>query len=200
MYERSQENREMLRPYVLKPHHWRKLGNHAWEQHLDFIVTPFDVRSLSEIESTWLSAVKIAHSDLHNRELLVQVSKTNHPVIISIPHYEDGEYWLPEFPGGLTLLYCHADYPANPDKVDWDGINRLRSVPGCRSVGFSDHCDNVLTGARAVEAGALVLEKHFTLDRKRAGADHFFSMNPVQFKEYIRRARNQYGIQRTQTR
>ena len=42
----------------------------------------------------------------------------------------------------------------------------------------------------AVARGAKVIEKHFTLDKKRIGPDHFHSMDPQGFKEMVRKTRD----------
>jgi sialic acid synthase SpsE len=41
----------------------------------------------------------------------------------------------------------------------------------------------------AVAAGARIIEKHFTLDRRRSGPDHSFSLEPDQLAAYIRHIR-----------
>jgi sialic acid synthase SpsE len=58
-----------------------------------------------------------------------------------------------------------------------------------RPVGFSDHTTSVETGRIAAAAGAVILEKHFTLDRTQAGPDHSFSLEPAQLAEYIAHVR-----------
>ena len=60
-------------------------------------------------------------------------------------------------------------------------------------VGFSDHTMEVETGALAVAAGADILEKHLTLDRRRTGPDHFFSLEPADFARYVEQARSAHA-------
>jgi sialic acid synthase SpsE len=42
----------------------------------------------------------------------------------------------------------------------------------------------------AVALGAVVVEKHITLDRMMKGPDHSASLDPAQFKAYVRKIRN----------
>jgi sialic acid synthase SpsE len=57
-------------------------------------------------------------------------------------------------------------------------------------VGFSDHTPDATFSGLAVAAGADILEKHITLDPEAAGPDHFFSLHPEQFAEYVTLARH----------
>jgi len=54
--------------------------------------------------------------------------------------------------------------------------------------GYSDHTESIDVAGLAVACGARVLEKHFTLDRGRAGPDHAFSLTPEMFRQYVQTA------------
>jgi sialic acid synthase SpsE len=61
-------------------------------------------------------------------------------------------------------------------------------------VGFADHVDGGLelcstVPLLAVPYGAVVLEKHFTIDRKLKLVDYQSAMNPDEFKNFIRNLR-----------
>ena len=52
----------------------------------------------------------------------------------------------------------------------------------CMPVGLSDHTLSSTTAVALVAMGACVIERHFTLDRSRGGADDSFSLEPAEFK------------------
>ena len=52
-------------------------------------------------------------------------------------------------------------------------------------VGYSDHTNGILVPVAAVAAGAIIIEKHFTIDCDLPGPDHKASIEPEQFKEMI---------------
>jgi sialic acid synthase SpsE len=58
-----------------------------------------------------------------------------------------------------------------------------------RPVGYSDHSlgHEAALGARAL--GAMVIEKHLTLDRSLPGPDHAASADPGEFTELVKRLR-----------
>ena len=88
----------------------------------------------------------------------------------------------------LAVLHCVSLYPTPLEKANLKAIETLAKefkLP----VGFSDHTVETATGAWAVAAGAVILEKHLTLDKKMDGPDHKMSMEPKELCDYIAQAR-----------
>jgi sialic acid synthase SpsE len=56
--------------------------------------------------------------------------------------------------------------------------------------GYSDHSPGPVVSLGAVSLGAVVIEKHFTLDKNDKGPDHPHSMNPVEFKLMVDQIRD----------
>ena len=52
-------------------------------------------------------------------------------------------------------------------------------------MGLSDHTNNNYTSFGAIALGAVLIEKHFTLDKKMNGPDHASSINPEELKELV---------------
>ena len=67
-------------------------------------------------------------------------------------------------------------------------IDTLRSLYGV-PVGYSDHTLGIEVPVLAVAAGAVMIEKHFTLDRSLEGPDHALSADPAQLRALVARAR-----------
>ena len=84
----------------------------------------------------------------------------------------------------LVLLYCVSQYPLDYDNLKLDQIKKFKTFFKCL-VGFSDHSRSTLIPAIAVEKGACVIEKHITINRKDKGPDHFFSLEPSEFKTMV---------------
>lgn len=57
-------------------------------------------------------------------------------------------------------------------------------------VGYSDHTLGIEVPIAAVDLGAEVIEKHFTLDKNMTGPDHKASLNPTEFKMMVLAIRN----------
>ena len=59
-----------------------------------------------------------------------------------------------------------------------------------QQVGYSDHTLGNDVAIAAVAAGAKVIEKHFTLDKKMVGPDHKASIEPDELRKLVISIRN----------
>ena len=57
-------------------------------------------------------------------------------------------------------------------------------------VGYSDHTLGIEVPIAAAAMGAVVIEKHFTLDRNMAGPDHKASLEPGELRAMVQAIRN----------
>ena len=82
------------------------------------------------------------------------------------------------------FLHCTSEYPCPPEHTN---IARMRTMAGMalHRIGFSDHTQGSTAAVLAVGAGAVWIEKHFTLDNDMEGPDHKFSVNPSGLKHYV---------------
>lgn len=77
----------------------------------------------------------------------------------------------------VTLLHCTTEYPAAAADVNLRAMDTLATAFGLR-VGYSDHTEGIHISVAAVARGAVLVEKHFTLDRNLPGPDHKASLEP----------------------
>ncbi|MBF0142928.1 MAG: N-acetylneuraminate synthase [Magnetococcales bacterium] len=84
----------------------------------------------------------------------------------------------------VILLQCTTEYPAPYRTANLRAMETLRSAFGL-AVGFSDHTPGIAVALAAVARGAVVVEKHFTLDRRLPGPDHAASLEPEAFRELV---------------
>ena len=52
-------------------------------------------------------------------------------------------------------------------------------------VGYSDHSAGIVVPIAAVAKGAVLIEKHFTVDKALPGPDHKASLDPIELKEMV---------------
>ncbi|KAB2928671.1 MAG: N-acetylneuraminate synthase [Dechloromonas sp.] len=84
----------------------------------------------------------------------------------------------------VTLLHCTTEYPAPIGEINLRAMDTLHAAFGL-PVGYSDHTAGIHVPVAAVARGAVVLEKHFTLDRELPGPDHRASLEPDELAAMI---------------
>lgn len=84
----------------------------------------------------------------------------------------------------VKLLHCTTEYPAPLHEVNLKVLHTLKSAFGL-SVGYSDHTQGIAVPIAAVAQGAIIIEKHFTLNRELPGPDHKASLEPDELKSMI---------------
>ena len=79
----------------------------------------------------------------------------------------------------------------SPESVEnWDSLQHLNFVLALEAafglpVGLSDHTPGFHVSVAAVARGAVMIEKHFTLDRSLPGPDHKASLEPGELAAMI---------------
>lgn len=77
----------------------------------------------------------------------------------------------------VTILHCTTEYPAPMEEINlraMDTLGRTFDLPA----GYSDHSEGITIPIAAVARGAVLIEKHFTLDKNMEGPDHKASLEP----------------------
>ena len=89
----------------------------------------------------------------------------------------------------VTLLHCTSEYPAPFAEVNLKVMDTLSNAFGL-PVGYSDHTAGIHIPVAAVARGAVLVEKHFTMDRSLAGPDHKASIEPGELKLMVENIRD----------
>jgi len=84
----------------------------------------------------------------------------------------------------VTILHCTTEYPAPLKEINLKAMNTMADTFGL-NIGYSDHSEGIVVPLAAVARSAVIIEKHFTLDRKMEGPDHQASLEPSQLEEMI---------------
>ena len=88
----------------------------------------------------------------------------------------------------VSLLHCTTEYPAPFEDVHLRAMATLEAAFGL-PVGLSDHTPGTAIPVGAVALGAVIIEKHFTLDRSLPGPDHRASLEPGELNAMCRSIR-----------
>ena len=163
---------------------WKKLKTLSRKLKIDFISSIFDEESLKLSKKINLTAYKVASSDLTDVKLLKDLSLQKKNIIIST-----GMGSLNDIKKALKilrkrkvyLLHCVSLYPCPTNLINLKRMEALSSRFN-KQVGFSDHSIGVSASLASISMGAKIIEKHFTLNKKKKGADHSLSADPNDLK------------------
>ena len=81
----------------------------------------------------------------------------------------------------LYLLHCVSSYPCEPKIANIPRMSSLKNINipfTSTNIGYSDHIQGVESAKVAIEFGAKVIEKHFTIDNNLPGRDNKFAILP----------------------
>jgi len=174
---------QMLKRVSLKEKDLIKLRKLSKNLKIDFISSIFDEESLKISNKLNLDAYKIASSDLTDIVLIKKISKKKKPIILSTGMGSEIEIvkvlkLLKK--NKVYLLHCVSMYPCPKNFANLNRMHALKKL--CKNVGYSDHTLGIEASLLSISMGASVLEKHFTMNKKRVGADHMLSADPNDLK------------------
>ena len=161
-----------------------ELANHAKQAGIEFLCTPFGIPEVDFL-APLVKRMKIASGCIARYDLLAAVRKTKLPVILStgMSDLDDIRFALKHLGPDVTLLHCTSSYPCPINAVNLKAIDTLRMFH--LPVGYSDHTASIVVPIAAAARGAVVIEKHLTLDRNAAGPDHRASIEPAHFRVMV---------------
>lgn len=210
----DQSQYEMLKALELSEDDHHRLIARCRERNIAFLSTPFDFASLDLLITLDVPVLKIGSGDMSNAPLVHAIARTGKPMILStgmanLDQVEEAlgvvahGYLGTDNPGAeafrmayaseagqqvlrdnVTVLHCTTAYPTPLQDINLKAMDIMRErlqLP----IGFSDHSDGIMVSIGAAARGAVVIEKHMTLDRSLPGPDHRASLEPDAFGDMV---------------
>ena len=193
----SESQYEMVRKLELSRAQHQELIAECARCGIGFFSTAFDGESLEMLMELGLDRIKIPSGEITNLPFLRLVPTYGKDVIMSTGMATLGEIEAAIAvleKGGtgrekVVLLHCNTEYPTPFSDVNLRAMQNMRNAFGT-NVGYSDHTPGIEIPIAAVAMGAVVIEKHFTLDRSLPGPDHKASLEPDELKAMVQAIRN----------
>lgn len=190
--DESESQHSMLARLELSEEDHVRLMARCAEKGIEFLSAAFDLESVALLSKLGVRTLKVPSGELTNVPYLRAVSSAADRVLLST-----GMATLHEVEEALTalesvsapaldvvILQCTTEYPTPPEDVNLLAMKTMHERLGV-PVGYSDHTQGVEVAVAAVALGAVVVEKHFTLDRTLPGPDHQASLEPDELKTMI---------------
>jgi len=180
---------ELCKSLELSENNLKEIKNYCQKVKMPFLCTAFESDSLKFLVNVLkVKSIKIPSSEVTNIPFLREIGAKKIGVILSTGASSLTEVGFavktlqdagcPE----LVLLHCVSDYPAAHDELNLNVLATLKNAFGL-PVGFSDHSLGIAAPIAAATLGAVVIEKHFTLDKNAPGPDHRASVEPNELAE-----------------
>lgn len=207
---------EMLKKLELSIEMHKAILEHCRQRGIEFLSTPFDAESLAYLtEELGLTRIKMPSGEITNGPLLLETARRAQQIILStgmatlaeveaalavfvwgltctdmpgsFDEIEDNyvQHGTDPLRGRVTLLHCTTEYPAAFEDANLRAMDTMRAAFGL-DVGFSDHTPGIFASIAATARGAVLIEKHFTLNRNLPGPDHAASLEPDELCEMVR--------------
>lgn len=166
-----------------------ELLKHCKKCGVEFLSTAGDLESLELVMNMGLKWLKIPSGELTDLPYLKAAARFEGEILLStgMANLSEVEAAIDvlEKVGAkrenITLLHCTSEYPTPFEEVNLKALKTLRKVFKLK-VGFSDHSKGIAAALAAAALGAVVIEKHFTLDKMMSGPDHLASLEPCELK------------------
>ena len=186
---------EMVKKLELSFEQFRQIKKYCEQKKIMFLSTPFDLESIEFLQEIDIPFWKIPSGEITNLPYLEKIAHTGKDIIMST-----GMCTMEEIQkaidilkkngaGKITLLHCNTEYPTPYGDVNLRAMKTMADTFGVE-VGYSDHTKGIEVPIAAVAMGAVVIEKHFTLDKNMPGPDHKASLEPYELKQMVQSIRN----------
>jgi len=211
----DENQRDMLRRLELPKESYFEITKRCKEKKIKFMSTAFDSDSLSFlVNDLKVDLLKIPSGEITNGPFILEHARTGLDIILSTgmsniqeiqhalstiafgylskeePQKDDFFQAINSSPGRkiinekVILLHCTSQYPALNEDINLRAIQTLIDTFNVR-VGYSDHSLGTLISSNAISLGAVLIEKHFTLDKDFPGPDHKASLDPIELRDLV---------------
>jgi len=190
----AEDQFSMIKKLEISYEDFKYLKEYTEEKGLIFLSSPFDEKSAEFLNEIDIDAFKIPSGEITNPFLLDKIASYSKPVILStgMANLEEIEYGLNRFYlqnlKEIILLHCITSYPAKIEEANLNAMHLLETTFQ-HLVGLSDHTPGYFIPLMAKAKDAVVIEKHFTLDKEMVGPDHKASLDVDDMQELVKKIR-----------
>ena len=171
-----------------------ELWRYAESKGLDFIVSPWEEKSVDFLVENKAKVIKLASIDTTNYQFCEYIASKGTPTIVSTGMCNYDQLCIVwnifnEAKCPMMFLHCTSAYPCPIEDKNLKCIPLMQDMFDM-DIGFSGHGVGFEGTLGAVTLGANVIEKHVTLNKKMSGPDQAASLEFHEFNELIKKSRN----------
>lgn len=185
---------DLIKKFELKYNDFRILKEYCDNKNIVFLSTPHSFDAIDFLEDL-VPVYKFGSGDITNIPALKYAARKGKPMILGtgMSTLEEVKTAVQaikkEGNNQIIVLHCTTNYPCSLEEVNLNAIKTMKEELDCL-IGYSDHTTGITVPVIAKAFGAVVIEKHFTLDKKLSGPDHKASLEPNELKIMVEEIRN----------
>ena len=160
---------------------YAEIDRYCKERGILWFASCWDEGSVDFIEQFNPPCYKIASACLTDDNLLIHHRGYGRPLIVStgMSTQEQIDHAVDVLGGqDLVLMHCNSTYPASIEDLNLRTIESLRQRYDGVPIGYSGHEVGLIATVASVVLGAVMVERHITLDRAMYGTDQAASVEP----------------------
>jgi len=188
---REESQYDMFKQIELSFEQTKEIAEHAKKLGIIFLSTPEGKKCIDLLYKLGVPAFKIGSPDMNVLHDLKYLATKKRPIILStgmatIDEVRESVEAIKENGNDeIILLHCTSNYPTELKDVNLRAMITLKKAFGLPT-GYSDHTQGTGVSIAAAALGAVVIEKHFTIDKTLPGPDHEASLEPKELKEMVK--------------
>ena len=168
----------------------KKIKSLAEKLGIQYLCTPFSFKAAEEINSIGVKAFKIGSGEMTDIPTLTKIAGFKLPMIISTgmsTFSEINETYksIIKKNNKIILMNCTSEYPPDYKDINLNVIGKMKKKFPQALIGHSDHTSDLVTSFGAVALGAVLIEKHVTIDKKLKGPDQEVSVDFDDLKRLV---------------
>lgn len=170
------------------------IDRYCREKPISWTASVWDIPSLRFIADYNVPFFKIPSAKITDKILLTEAAKLHKPLVIStgmstLEEIDAAVDIVRKYGNPFVLMHTNSVYPTPIQELNMRCIQTLKERYNCE-VGYSGHEYDLEPTVFAVALGAMVIERHITLDHKMWGTDQAASVEVMGMDILCKRVRN----------
>lgn len=190
-YKQNPIAKRMVEKFALNENMLEELADHCQRRNISFSSTPYSRSEVDFLVKVKADYIKVASMDLNNLPFLNYIGEKRIPIVLStgmgtIEEIHQAVKAIEQTGNRkICILHCVSEYPVSIENANVNNIQMLRKEFPEYPIGYSDHTMGAEAAHAAIALGAVMLEKHFTLDNSKIGWDNQMACEPAAMKRII---------------
>lgn len=177
--------KEIYKKAELSQEMHEELFDFCQKQNIKFLTSLFNLEDLSKLRNINLKTIKVPSHEVYNIKLIETLTDMYETVLVSTGAAKWEEIKkitkIKNFKK-IIFMHCVSAYPCNFEDLNFNKFEKLKILSD-NQIGYSGHYVGIDDAKIAINLGANVIEKHFTVDNDLPGRDNKFALLPKKFKD-----------------